>query len=384
MKNNGDIICADIVIINDNNLNFLGGERESQLIIINEASKKYKLAVIQPGEFEKNIENVSFYWKTKYTRMKYLIKNPIAFLNYIFKTAKLIREIKPKIVHSNSQVSFFMVSLMKRFYLINRKIKLVHTDRGLYTKYNCFFRWLFQYSFKFTDILITTTNFNKISWKNANEKKGIKLDYNVIGNTAGEIYETIDEKKIKNNPYITIGFAGRMCDWKDWPLAEKICEEVYKNIPEAHYKMYVSCFDEKAKAETNDLFKRMHNKFGKKFQGRINVPFIEMEKFYYDIDIYILTSWKRTESFGRTIVEAMSRKTAILTTDAGGAVEVVNNSKTVCNNVQEFVKKIKILNDDRKLLENIKILNLERVRKEYTLEKNVSKYMKVYEEMMKS
>jgi len=373
-------INSDIVIINDNNLNFLGGERESQLIIINGVSKKYSLAVIQPGEFKDEINNVNFYWCTKLLRIKHLVKNPFGFIIYMFRVSRLIRQICPKVIHSNSQVSFFIVSLLKRFQFISKEIIILHTDRGLYTKYNRFFRWVFQFSFKFLDTLITTTTFNALSWENANEKKKIYIKYTVIENTAGPIYESIDEKKKANKPYITVGFAGRMCDWKGWPLAEAICAETSQISPEIHYKMYVSCFDKAAENETQNMFNRLARLYGDRFEGRINVPFVEIEQFYYDIDIYILTSWPKTESFGRTIVEAMSRRNAILTTDAGGAVEVVNDPTTICKRASEFACMIKKWSDDRDLLSRVKARNLERVRKEYNLNNNLSKYIKLYEE----
>lgn len=382
MKDAKPVVHADVVIINDNNLGFLGGERESQLIIINGASKAYHLAVIQPGEFTETIENVDFYWCTQSLRMKYLIKNPIAFVGYIFKVAALIRNIQPKVIHSNSQVSFFMVSLMKRLCLIDRGIKLIHTDRGLYTKYNRFFQWLFHFSFRYLDTLVTTTQFNADSWRNANEKKGIQLRYEVIGNTAGEIYENIDETRVADNAYLTVGFAGRMCDWKGWPLAVDICKETDHLVPDAHFKMYVSCFDDSAKKETEEMFQRMQNAYGDRFEGRINVPFAEMEQFYYDIDVFVLTSWPKTESFGRTIVEAMSRKTAVLTTDAGGSPEVVNDPDTVCTKAEGFAQRISRWNSDRKLLDDVKKKNLKRVRQEYTLERNISKYIELYGEML--
>lgn len=383
MKDKKAVSNADILLINDNNLGLLGGERESQLIIINGASKKYSIAVIQPGKFFEEIDNVKFYWRTKSSRMKYLIKNPLAFVAYFFKVAILINQINPKVIHSNSQVSFFMVSLLMRFGLINKKIKIIHTDRGLYTKYNKFFRVLFQFSFKYLDTLITTTYFNSESWKKANLKKNIHLKYNIIGNTAGELYEIIDESRITEKEYLTVGFAGRMCDWKDWPLAEAICVETTKLVPNIHYKMYVSCFDEQAEKKAKEMFKRMTVLYGDKFQGRINVPFKEMEQFYYDIDIFVLTSWPNTESFGRTIVEAMSRKNAIFTTDAGGSPEVVNDPNTICNNCIEFAQHIAELNSNRQLLKKIKERNLIRVRNEYTLEKNISKYMNLYGELLK-
>jgi len=373
---------ADLVIINDNNLGFLGGERESQLIIINGVKDHFSTAVIQPGEFTETIEGVDIYWRTKSLRMKYLIKKPLSFLVYIFKVGKLIRDISPKVIHSNSQVSFFMVSLLKRFHLISHNIKLIHTDRGLYSKYNKFFRWFFQFSFRYLDTLVTTTQFNGDCWKEANQKKKISLVYKTIGNTAGEIYETIDEDRVSSNEFLTIGFAGRMCDWKGWPLAEDICQETEKLVLNAHYKMYVSCFDKEALHETEEMFARMSAQYGDRFEGRINVPFAEMEDFYYSLDVYVLTSWPKSESFGRTIVEAMSRKTAVLTTDAGGSVEVVDNPETVCEYAGDFAKVIEMWNRDRSLLDCEKERNLNRVRLEYTLQKNLGNYRVLYEEYL--
>lgn len=378
MKDKKLVQKADVLLINDNNMGFLGGERESQLIIINAASRKYRTAVIQPGEFHAEIPNTTFYWRTESLRIKRLIKNPIAFCIYFFKVAALIRKISPRVIHSNSQVSFFMVSLYKRFHLIDRDIHFVHTDRGLYTKYNNFFRWLFQFSFKYLDVLITTTRFNMEQWQMANERKKISVSYKVIGNTAGEIYESIDETRISKNSYLTIGFSGRMCEWKGWDLAEKIACKINEIIPDIHCKMYISCLAEGDQKQTSQLFQRMKTVYGDRFEGKINVPFSEMEQFYYDIDIFILTSWKKSESFGRTIVEAMSRRCAVLTTDAGGSVEVVGDKDTICDSVEEFCANIQEWNTDRKRLGDIKKRNYERVRREYTLEKNVSQYLALY------
>ena len=380
LKNQCEVNKADVLIINDNNLGFLGGERESQLIIINGASKKYRLAVIQPGLYEDSIPNVDFYWLTDSLRMKYLIKNPFAFIKYIFDVAKLINQISPKVIHSNSQVSFFMVSLLRRWKLVDRKIVFIHTDRGLYTKYNWFFKNLFQFSFKYLDVLVTTTEYNAKYWKKANDSKKIKLDYKIIPNTAGELYEKIDKSRFSNNDYLSIGFAGRMCDWKGWPLAEEICKESEKLVGELRFYMYVSCFDEEAEKKTKLLFERMNSCYGDRFIGRINVPFEEMEQFYYDTDIYILTSWPKSESFGRTIVEAMSRQNVILMTDAGGAVEVVNDSKMVCSSASDFAKRIEFFANNKEEMNKIKIRNLDRVRKKYTLKQNIDNYISLYDD----
>ncbi len=376
---------ADIIIMNDNNLGYVGGERESQRIIIKAASQKYKVAVVQPGEYDESIPNTEFYYETKVRRMKFLIKNPFAFIAYIFKISKLINKIQPKVIHTQSQVCFFIVSLLRRLHLISRNTMFVHTDRGLYTKYNTFFKKLFQFSFKYLDVLVTTTEFNKVSWREANEEKNIDLVYKVIGNTAGAIYESIDMTRIpENRDYLTIGFAGRYCDWKDWPLAEEICKNVSNKLPKTHFSMMVGCFDEKDEIETQKMFDRTTALYGERFNGKINVPFEDMEEFYYDIDVYILTSWKKTESFGRTIVEAMSRMTAVLTTDAGGSVEVVNKPYTVCDKAKDFAGIIQKWEKYPEELKQEKNDNFKRAHEVYSLERNISSYMMLYDESMKS
>lgn len=371
-----------ICIINDNNLNYLGGERESQLIIINGIKNNYYVSVIQPGEFNDVIDGVNIYSLTSSLRMKHLIKNPIAFGFYIFRVGFLIKKIQPDIIHTQSQVSCFMISVLKTTGFIDDKIITVHTDRGLYTKYNRFFKQLFIASFKKYNVLVTTTRFNQYYWKKVAEKNEINLKYYVIGNTAGEIYEKICEKKIPNNTFLTIGFAGRMCDWKDWPLAERICGEVNKRLPDIRIMMYVSCFEKKDEKETRRMFKRMKNLLGNRFKGRINVPFEEMNTFYYNIDIYILTSWEKSESFGRTIIEAMSRKTAVLTTDAGGAVEVVNNKNNIHRDVVGFVDHIIDFEKDRGKLSIEKEKNLIRVWKKYSYKNNVESHIRMYNKLL--
>lgn len=372
---------CDIVLINDNNLGFLGGEQESQNIILRGLNDKYSFTVIQPGIFTGKIDNVNICNLTKSLKLKYLIKNPIAFVIYIFKVGHYISKLHPKIIHSQSQASFFIVSFLKRIHMIQEDIRIFHTERGLYVNYSLFIQNVFQFSFKYLDTLITTTEFNKNCWEKANNKKNINIKYEVIGNTAGEIYESIDMSKLENKTYITIGFAGRYHECKDWPLAEKICYEANKRNKTIHFLMCVSCHDTKSKAETLQMFKRLEYKLGDRFKGNINVPFKEMEEFYYDIDVFILTSKFNVESFGRTIVEAMSRMTAILTTDSGGAVEVVGNRKNICYSAEEFADKISFWNNNPIQLKLEKIDNMERVKREYSLAQNISQHDKIYEKV---
>src|SRR5690625_2185949 len=113
--------------------------------------------------------------------------------------------------------------------------------------------------------------------------------------------------------------------------------------------MAVGCLDKRSEIKTREMFAELDTLLGDRFEGKINISLEEMDQFYYDLDIYILTSNKNTESFGRTLVEAMSRNTVVLTTDAGGAVEVVGDSSKVCQSVEEFINLASQLHKDTNL-----------------------------------
>lgn len=375
----------DILLMSDNGLDTVGGEQESTKIIINGSKGKYSLGVIQPGKVNNPKSGVIYFDLTEHTRIKHLVKNPLKFIRYILKVKKIINDKKPKVIHTQAQVSFFIVALLKKFRLISKGNHLIHTERGLYTKYNKPFKQLFFFFMKELDVLVTTTEFNMKYWREALEEKGFSLDYKIIENTAGDLFEAYDEEVGKvDDGILTLGFAGRYTAWKNWPLAVEIAEKLNKILGDSlHVKMAIGCLDEKALEETKAMYNKLEQTFGSRFDGKINITLEEMDKFYYDIDVFILTSNHNTESFGRTLVEAMSRKTIVLTTDAGGSVEVVGNLDNVCKTAEEFVEKImEFFNDQEKTIEE-KEKNLKRVRDVYSLENNINKHKSMYNSILR-
>lgn len=375
----------DILLMGDNGLDTVGGEQESTKIIINGSKDIYSLGVIQPGKIKNPKSGVTYFNLTNHTRIKHLVKNPFDFLRYILKIKKIINTSKPKVIHTQAQVSFFIVALLKKLRLISKDNYLIHTERGLYINYNAFFKWIFYFFMKELNILVTTTHFNMKYWREALEKKSFSLNYRVIENTAGELFETYDETlNKKDEEKITIGFAGRYTEQKNWPLAVEITEKLNTIMGDRlQVKMAVGCLNEKALRKTKLMYKQLNKTLGSRFDGKINVNLEEMDKFYYDIDVFILTSNYNTESFGRTLVEAMSRKTVVLTTDAGGSVEVVSNSNNVHKTADDFVEKIILFSKDKVKMNKEKEGNLKRVKEVYSLENNISKHLRMYSKILK-
>lgn len=370
----------DILFLNDNGLDTIGGEQESTKIIINALKEHYKLGVIQPGKIKEEKKEVSYFKMTDHTRIKHLIKHPILFLKYIRDIKKIINKKKPKIIHTQAQVSFFTISLLKKLRLIPKDIFFFHTERGLYTKYSSFFKKIFFFCMSELDTLITTTHFNMGYWKTALEKRNFNLDYRIIENTAGDLFEDYNpDKELKDSHDFVVGFAGRYTEWKNWPMAVKIAEELNERLgSKLTIKMAIGCLDDKAIKETKEMFNYLQSIFGNRFEGEINIGLKDMDSFYYDLDMFILTSNYNTESFGRTLVEAMSRKTAVLTTNAGGSVEVVGNNNNVCKTVDQFVERTILFYSYPDILEQEKCENLNRVKRKYSYYNNINKHSELY------
>src|SRR5699024_8301513 len=104
--------------LTDNSLETVGGEQESTKIIIRSLKNEFKIGIVQPGKISNPEKKVNYFFLTKETRLKHLIKKPHLFLKYIFQISRLINEKKPKIIHTQSQVSFFIVSLLMKMNII--------------------------------------------------------------------------------------------------------------------------------------------------------------------------------------------------------------------------------------------------------------------------
>ena|SRR5690625_150016 len=372
----------EVMLCSDHSLDTIGGAQLSSNIILEGLKDdKYSFGVIQPGKNESKMEDVKYFEIGEFKSIKTVAKKPLKFLNYINQVKNILNKEKPTIVHTQAQANFFIVSFLKKLNLISKDTFIIHTERGLYLKYNTFIKQVFKFLLNELNILVTTTQFNMNFWRTALENWNIELDdYKIIENTAGDHFEKINENYVSSyKDKFVLGFVGRWNHVKNWPLAEEIAvaanEKLGKNLI---VKMAISCDDKKAEKEATQLFNRLEAIMGERFQGAINISFDKIDQFYYDIDIYILTTKKNGESFGRTIVEAMSRNTVVMTTDAGGSVEVVNDAQLVLDTADEFTEKIVYYFENPEIMDGQKRKNRKRVENVYSLENNLTKHIELY------
>ncbi len=377
----------DVILCSDHSLHTIGGAQLSSNIILKGLKESpYSIGVIQPGPNNLQIDKIHYFEIGEDTSIKTVFKNPFKFLKYIKEVRKVLNEEKPEVIHTQAQVNFFIVALLRKLKLISKDPTFIFTERGLFLKYNRLIQLVFRMLINELQILITTTEFNMVFWKSALNDWNIELDeYRVIENTAGDHFEQIDDNYV--SPYknqFALGFVGRWNEVKNWPLAEEISSAANQKLGNnLIVKMAVSCDDEDDEREALAMFERLTNELGDRFQGELNISFDKMDQFYYDIDVYILTTIRNGESFGRTIVEAMSRNTVVMTTDAGGSVEVVNDNDLVLETAEEFAEKLEYFYKNPQVLEEKKANNRLRVKEVYSLENNITKHIQLYNSILK-
>lgn len=372
-----------ILIITDNNISTVGGEQESTKIILDAIKDKYNVSLVQPGSSNLISPSFKMISVSKKDRLKYVFKNPFNILLYIALLIKIIFKEKPDIIHTQSQVSFFVISLLLKLNIFKDRAVLIHTERGLYSKYGSFFKKIFSFSFKRLDFLILTTHLNFSYWEPIAKKANKNLRLKVIENTAGPLFEksaaNVNVQPIKNK--LVVGFAGRYCDWKNWPLALEISKSLL-NIygDDFHVHAVAGCLDEKSKKEANAMFNSFKEVLGDNFFGYINLSLKEMIVFYDNVDVFIVTSDYGTESFGRTVVEAMSKGCLVLSTDCGGPKEIIGNSDFILSSAKDFAEKASCYMRNPEALNEIKLRNKMRVIEHYSHQNNLSKHFSIYEE----
>ena len=173
-------------------------------------------------------------------------------------------------------------------------------------------------------------------------------------------------------------FAGRFSKDKNWTLALDIVKELPSNT-----KVIIALGSNKTPdniLRCKEFIETLEDYAGKEnIRSYIDISLTEINNLYYASDIFILTS--STESFGRTAIEAMSRKNVVYGTNIDGLKEVIWFKENLYTTKEEIILKIKeIINDEQKLNEE-KCKFYDRFNNIFSLENNLKAYNYLYESL---
>lgn len=112
-----------------------------------------------------------------------------------------------------------------------------------------------------------------------------------------------------------------------------------------------------------------------------NVTQEVMSNLYYMSDIFILTSDR--ESFGRTAIEAMSRKCVVIGRNVGGLPEVIGKEENILEcDVNAFSERILFYKSNIDSLNKDKEWFLNRFINNYTVNANTEKHKSIYDDIV--
>jgi len=260
----------------------------------------------------------------------------------------VIEKEKPDVIHANMPRGARAIGLLKLLGMISDKIKLVYTDREHISQFSPLVRMLYIFFIaRRYDAIICITEKSMEYWR----KK-----------------EKIPDKKL------TLMFAGRMIEAKNWPLAKEIVSKLSKE--DVHIIIAISYFNQEQECKTKDFLESIR-RLGVSYTFKENIPQEEMNELYYAADIFVLTS--NRESFGRTAIEAMSRKCAVLGRNVGGLPEVIQKEANIFDcDADKFVNRILEYKKNTEELEKDKDWFYERFANNYTAEIYKRKHEDVY------
>lgn len=303
-------------------------------------------------------------------RFPNLIKRIRAFKNYI-------RNEKPDLIHIEMSESLITYGFIKGLF---KGIPYIYTDRGMYYGYRKRSRIFMDPVLKGASAIITTTEKNRRLW----EKNTGFGSFHTIPNTINPLFESFDpERKKKGGPF-TIGFAGRICPEKDWGKVPYIVRALRDSGISFNVKLVLSLFEKGDRETADSLKKEIIDLIGEeRLDYREELSQEEMSGFYYDTDLFIMTSC--FESFGKAAVEAMSRKCAVMSTNVGGLPEVIGKKENLysMDDLTGLISYVKKASESEEFLSREQEYFFKRYHSLYTSEAYIKRHVELYEGILR-
>lgn len=305
------------------------------------------------------------------------LNNALSLPKAYLKLSSIIRKYQPDVVHAHMVHANILMRLVRISTSMNKLICTAHSNNEGGT--------LRMIGYGITHRLASiTTNVSQnavISFekKRAAPKGSMKTIYNGIDLSKycfdpKSKVKIGKELKISNSCQIILA-VGRFSDAKDYPNLLKSIFLLKQEV--THPFQVLIAGDGELRSEVENLINelKLNNEvilLGK----RDDIP-----ELMSAADLFVLSS--RYEGFGLVVAEAMACECMVVATDCGGVSEVLNNSSFLVPVSDTFALKEKIkyaldLTDEEKC--NIFSENLEHVKKNFSLDNIIDKWIILYNE----
>ncbi len=318
-----------------------------------------------------------------YTSGYRMIVTPIALngnfhLHYYPRLGKIMRELRPDIVHIDEEPYNFATFQAAR---LAHKIKarsLFFTWQNLYRNYPPPFRQMELYNYRHVRAALAGNR----EAADILKRKGYRGPISIIPQFGfdTDIYKRGEPRppRIPGSPF-TLGFLGRLVENKGLPTII----EALTILPD--YCRAVFTGNGPMKSALEEQATRLG--VSERVTFKSGVPTYEAPRVLQDMDVLVLPSltrpnWK--EQFGRVLAEAMSCETPVIGSDSGEIPYVIADAGLIFpeGNARELSQRVHQLLNDPELYTTLARKGRQRVLENYTQEQIAVQTYEVYREMM--
>ncbi|PPK60184.1 glycosyltransferase involved in cell wall biosynthesis [Malaciobacter marinus] len=311
----------------------------------------------------------------------FILKRKSSFSLYLaLKLAKIIDKQSIDIIHLHWTKDIPIVVFSKK--LSKRKPKIVQTRHMTMTRFKNDFYHKFLY--KNIDIIICVTKAlqeqvnkfipkdirprTKLLYLGANESKALNDE---------QITEFKKELKVENS--FMLGLIGRINEFKGQHLLIEAMNLLKEK--ELDIKAYII-----GHAMSEEYLEKLKQKVIK-YELEEQVLFVgftnEPSKFMQACDVVLMTS--RNETFGLVTIEAMRNGTAVIASNSGGVLEIIDDEQTgllfESGNFEDLTLKIEMLYKDDILREKLACFGQKKAEKQFDNEKQFKKLINFFKEV---
>ncbi len=303
--------------------------------------------------------------------------NPFNIIKFLFNFYRLIREIKPEIVHLNSSNALLGAFIVK---MANMSTKTVFTIHGLSVldqnyKSNSLksliFKVFFKFGFFFVDELVFVGQNN---FKSAIDRKIVKSGKVVYNGVETNFLNREEARKylfskagIENQDVFIIGSIGRLAYPKNYEFLIANFDKILEIKPNSRLILIGDGPEEEK-----------YRKIAEKFPGKINFlgKIDDAGKYLKAFDLFVLPSIY--EGLSLSLIEAYMSGIKIVASDVGGNSEVIGSENCYkLNKIDDFINIFKKnISTEQKSCTDINRNNLNRAK--FSLDKMFEKYLEIY------
>ncbi|MEO7216478.1 glycosyltransferase [Mucilaginibacter sp.] len=299
-----------------------GIETYIEQIITNIDRNRFEVMLACPAQRESIIKMVNKY-NVPYINLEITIEiAPLSDLKSIIETIKLVRRLKPDIIHAHSSKAGMTTRLASIFF----KPKVFYTpnayaylgQKGLKRKV---LLWIEKLAIPFTDFLLAASQ---------SEARRSKVDVGfpdrkvVVYPNSIEILPQRDEPVGAPKNFKMITMVGRLVDQKNPMMFLRVCKLVTDLRNDIRFQIVGAGFDDKWKDALEQYIAENH------LEEKINIlswkSREELLQTIRETDVFVMTSM--FESFGYVVAEAQMLQVPVVATNVDGLNEIIQDGVT--------------------------------------------------------